>query len=128
MINNTRLQLAGFFIGTLLLSSIYACKNKSTENNNGEPVIYKGLYSYGPEVKSFKGCNNAHEFWVTDSSARLELQYTQLGFEKKDVPVYVEVEAKKVPSTKDGPDSGYDSTLIVTKLIKLTKDIPQGCN
>lgn len=122
-----RLQLTGFFIGTLLLSSIYACKNKSAENNGGT-AIYKGLYSYGPEVKSFKECNNTREFWVADSSAKLELQYTQLAFEKKNIPVYIEVEGKMVHSTKDGPDSGYDSTLVVTKLIKLTKDIPKGCN
>jgi hypothetical protein len=97
--------------------------------NNGpdktQPVIYKGVYSFGPEVKSFKDCDSGREFWVTDSSAQLELKYSQLNFEKPYEPVYVEVEGVKIHSNKEGLGSEYDSTLVVKKLIKITKEIPQ---
>ncbi|HEY0245249.1 MAG TPA: hypothetical protein VGC01_06770 [Mucilaginibacter sp.] len=117
-----------FIIGILLLS-IYACKNKPTaKHSEKKTAIYKGLYSYGAEIKSFQPCNGKHEYWVADSSAQLELQYTQLSFEKQNEPVYVEVEGKRVPTAKDGPGSGYDTTLVVNKLIKLSKDIPKDCN
>jgi copper homeostasis protein (lipoprotein) len=93
------------------------------------PVVYKGLYSFGPEIKSFKDCDNGTEFWVADSSATLELQYSQMNFEKPYEPVYVEVEGIKSKSGKEGMGSEYDSTLVVKKVIKITKEIPQDmCN
>ncbi len=77
------------FLTAILMTIMYACKNKASKISIGTApvVIYKGLYSFGPDLKSFKECNNGHEFWVADSSAQLELQYSQLGFEKPDVPV-----------------------------------------
>ena len=60
----------------------------------------------------------------------LELKYSQLNFEKPYEPVYVEVEGYKIKAQKsDGLDSQYDSILIVKKLDKITRVIPQGmCN
>jgi len=92
-------------------------------------MTYKGLYSYGPEIKSFKECASGHEFWAADSSAQLELKYSQLNLAQPDEPVYVEVQGDKIKSSKDGLGSDYDSILVVKKLIKITKDIPKGmCN
>jgi hypothetical protein len=92
-------------------------------------TVYKGVYSFGPEVRSFKDCDDGKEFWVTDNSQQLELKYSQLNFEKPYEPVYVEVEGIKVRSGKDGLGSEYDSTLVVKKLITITKEIPQDmCN
>lgn len=106
---------------------ISACKNKAKKV--GAPIIYKGLYSFGPEEKSFKDCKSGQEYWVADSSAQLELKYSQLSFEKPYEPVYIEVVGKKIRSVKDGAGAAYDSTLIVKKLIKITKEIPKGnCN
>jgi len=103
-----------------------ACRNK--EKKAAKHVIYKGLYSFGPEVRSFKDCDNDTEFWVIDRSAQLELKYSQLNFEKPYEPVYIEVEGIKSKSGKEGMGSEYDSTLVVKKVIKITKEIPQECN
>ena len=115
------------FLGIILVIVVCGCSN-----NNGtadKAVIYKGIYSFGPEIKSFKDCDNGGEFWVTDNSKQLELQYMQLRFEKPNEPVYVEVEGVKMHSGKDGLGSEYDSTLVVKKLIKITKEIPVDmCN
>ena len=106
---------------------LYACNNH--RNKSVPAVTYRGLYSFGPEVKSFKDCDNSHEYWVIDSSARLELQYSQMNFEKPYEPVYVEIQGKKIKSGADGIGSEYDSTLIVKKVLKITKEIPQDmCN
>ena len=92
-------------------------------------MVYKGVYSFGPEVRSFKDCDNGKEFWVTDISEQLELKYSQLNFEKPYEPVYVEVEGNKIHSGKEGLGAEYDSTLVVSRLIKITKEIPQDmCN
>jgi copper homeostasis protein (lipoprotein) len=105
------------------------CSCKSNTKKTTHYVTFKGVYSFGPEVKSFKDCDNGQEFWVADSSEQLELKYSQLNFEKPYEPVYVEVEGVKVRSNKEGLGSEYDSTLVVKKLIKITKEIPQDmCN
>jgi copper homeostasis protein (lipoprotein) len=115
-----------FFIGTLIISAV-SCKGNS--GNSSGHIVYKGVYSFGPEVKSFKDCESGREFWVTDESAQLELKYSQLNFEKPYEPVYVEVEGVKVRSGKDGMGSEYDSTLMVNKLIRISKQIPVDmCN
>ena len=113
------------------IATIMACHHKTPENKQEQPakpspIVFKGLYSFGPESKSFKDCRTGQEFWAADSSAQLELQYSQLGFEKPYEPVYVEVQGDKIKSAKDGIGSDYDSTIVVKKLIKITKEIPKG--
>ncbi|GAA4329677.1 hypothetical protein GCM10023149_34480 [Mucilaginibacter gynuensis] len=106
--------------------AIFFAVSSSCNNNGGKArrSVYKGLYSFGPEVRTFEDCDNGHEFWVTDSSSQLELQYSRMNFEKPYEPVYIEVEGTKEPSGKDGLGSEYDSTLVVKKVIKITKEIP----
>jgi copper homeostasis protein (lipoprotein) len=117
-----------FFAGVFVISSIFlsSCNNNA---GKGVAVVYKGVYTFGPGQKTFKDCDNGSEFWVTDSSKQLELQYSQLNFEKPYEPVYVEVQGTKIKSGKDGLGAEYDSTLVVHKLVKITKQIPEGmCN
>jgi copper homeostasis protein (lipoprotein) len=115
----------------LLLIVAASCNNdhKKAAKAKAKTIVFRGLYSFGPEVKSFKDCGNGQEYWAADSSAKLELSYSQLNFEKPYEPVYVEVEGRKIKSGKDGLGSEFDSTLVVTKMIKITKDIPKDmCN
>jgi copper homeostasis protein (lipoprotein) len=120
-----RLKPISYLIG-LVSISVFSCSNPGKSSKH---IVYKGVYSFGPEVRSFKDCENGREFWVTDSSAQLELKYSQLNFEKPYEPVYIEVEGLKIRSGKDGKGSEYDSTLVVKKLIKITKEIPVDmCN
>src|ERR1700710_1954520 len=124
--NFTNMRFSVFkYLLPLIIMGLYACNGNAGKN---KPVIYKGVYSFGPEVKSFKDCDNGKEFWVTDKSEQLELKYSQLNFEKPYEPVYVEVEGVKIKSGAEGKGSEYDSTLIVRKLIKITKEIPQECH
>jgi hypothetical protein len=120
-----RLKFTLYFI-CLISIGLWSCNGKS---GGGANIIYKGVYSFGPEQKTFRDCDNGQEFWVTDSSKQLELKYSQLNFEKPYEPVYVEVQGIKIHSDKDGLGSEYDSTLVVKKVIKITREIPQDkCN
>jgi hypothetical protein len=116
-----------FFIVTLFSIILLACNSadKSTPNKN-EFVIAKGLYSFGPEVKSFTDCEEGREFWVADSAKTLELAYNNLGFEKPYTPVYIEVHCRIVKSDTNTVNGNYDSTMVVTKLLKISKQIPEG--
>lgn len=116
-----------YLLPALLIITICSCNRNEKK---AAPAIYKGLYRFGPEVKSFENCETGTEFWAADSSSMLELKYSQLNFEKPYEPVYVEVEGYKIKTKKtDGLDAHYDSILVVKKLNKITKVIPQDiCN
>jgi len=116
------------FLLMLIAFCATACKEKPKEEAS-QPIIYKGVYTFGRDGKSFKDCNQERTFWVVDSSNKLELQYSQLIVsEQPDVPVYIEVTGEKVPSVKGDASAAFDSTLVVYKVIKITKEIPASCN
>ncbi|MCX2452767.1 hypothetical protein OQX61_15930 [Pedobacter sp. PLR] len=108
---------------------ILACNNTpaSVEKNNIR--VIKGLYSYGPEIKSFTDCEEGNEYWVADSAKTLELAYSNFNFEKPYEPVYIEVECHMIKSDSLIIAADFDSTMVVTKLLKISKEIPDGpCN
>lgn len=113
----------------ILALAVIACNRNSSEKKNSDIKLIKGLYSFGPEIKSFTDCEEGSEYWVADSAKALELAYSNLNFEKPYEPVYIEVEGKIVKSDSLTVTADFDSTLVVTKLIKITKEIPDGpCN
>lgn len=118
--------------GVVLVAAVLlmACNGADKSGKTTKkPLTLKGLYSYGPEMKSFTDCDEGREYWVADSAKNLELQYGNLGFEKPYTPVYIEVECYLVKSDTTTITGGYDSTMVVTKVLKLTKAIPDGpCN
>jgi hypothetical protein len=120
------LKSTGYLLAIGLLCLV-SCNENSGKNDGSK--IYKGVYTFGPEVKSFKDCDSGGEFWVAGNCKPLENKYTQLNFGKPYGPVYVEVEGIKLRSGKEGLGSEFDSTLVVKKLIKIAKEIPQDmCN
>jgi copper homeostasis protein (lipoprotein) len=122
-------------VGLMVLG--VACKNKTKHSGEGQRTQasssraqFKGLYSLGPDIRSFKDCATGREYWVADSTRQLELKYWQLvTAENHDQPVYIEVDGDIKPSNFSDADEAYPNTLIVRKLITITKDIPAGkCN
>ncbi|ETZ19515.1 hypothetical protein N824_12290 [Pedobacter sp. V48] len=106
-----------------------ACNRKDAEETAGTTRVIKGLYSYGPEIKSFTDCDEGREYWVADSAKTLELAYSNFNFEKPYEPVYIEVECHLIKSDSLIVSADFDSTMVVTKVLKITKEIPDGpCN
>lgn len=120
-----------YVLTILVIAGMFSCKNKTDKKEAAKP-IFKGLYTLSPEAKIFTDCATGKEYWVADSSAQLELKYWQEIPAEKPEPVYIEVEGNIVPSNENDngghEEGGYEKTLIVRKLITITKDIPQkGC-
>ena len=108
---------------------ILACNTKPVSVEKKNVRVIKGLYSYGPEIKSFTDCEEGNEYWVADSAKTLELAYSNFNFEKPYEPVYIEVECHIIKSDSLIVAADFDSTMVVTKLLKITKEIPDGpCN
>jgi len=113
----------------LLLTVFAACNNSDKHKKKKKARVVKGLYSFGPEIRSFTDCDEAREYWVVDSANTLELAYSNMNFEKPYEPVYIEVECRIEKSDSLTVTADYDSTMVVTKLLKITKEIPDGpCN
>lgn len=112
---------------SFILALSVGCGNLDKKETTG--IIYKGVYKFGPQEKSFNDCETGTEFWA-DDKADLEKQYAKLNFQKQYEPVYVEVEGDKIKATKaDTLDAQYDSIIVVKKVVKITKVIPQDmCN
>lgn len=110
----------------VLLFAMGCTGNKNETKNETKIQVAKGLYSFGPEIKSFIYCETGKEYWVADSAKTLELAYHNLEFEKPYTPVYVEVEYHYIKSDTIAASANYDSTMVVTKLLKISKDIPKG--
>ena len=111
----------------LLGVAVTACnRSNKAEGDKTNVKMVKGLYTFGPEMKSFTLCEDGREYWVTDSVKNLELQYNNLGFEKPYEPVYVELEGYFTKSDTATVSQDFDSTLVVTKVVKISKEIPDG--
>jgi len=106
--------------------AITACNRSDKKETASNIKTVKGLYSFGPEMKSFTFCEDGREYWVTDSVKNLELSYSNLNFEKPYEPVYVELQGYFTKSDTATVASDFDSTLVVTKVIKISKEIPDG--
>ena len=114
-------------IAWCILMFVIACSsNKNESKEETKTKVAKGLYSFGPELKTFTRCEDGREYWVADSAKTLELAYHNLGFEKPYTPVYVELEYHYIKSDTLVASANYDSTMVVTKLIKISKEIPKG--
>ncbi|WP_421945422.1 hypothetical protein [Pedobacter sp.] len=109
----------------LLGVAITAC-NRAEKPEESNTKTVKGLYSFGPEMKSFTLCEDNREYWVLDSVKNLELSYSNLNFEKPYEPVYVELQGYFTKSDTATVAADFDSTLVVTKVIKISKEIPDG--
>ncbi|QPH38333.1 hypothetical protein [Pedobacter endophyticus] len=111
----------------LLGATVTACNSdKKAEGEKSNLKTVKGLYTFGPEMKSFTLCEDGREYWVRDSVKNLELQYSKLGFEKPYQPVYVELEGYFAKSDTAMVAQDFDSTLVVTRVIQISREIPDG--
>lgn len=118
---NKYLKILALSISAILLYSCSSDKDSKADNLK----IYKGLYVFGPELKTLTDCRDGIEYWVTDSSSTLELSYSELNFEKPYEPVYVEVEGNMI-ETNALESQDFDSTIIVRKVLTISKEVPAG--
>lgn len=114
------------FVVLLGVAATACNRTDKAEGEKSNLKTVKGLYSFGPEMKSFTLCEDNREYWVTDSVKNLELSYSNLGFEKPYEPVYVELEGYFTKSDTATVSPDFDSTLVVMKVLKISKEIPDG--
>lgn len=122
MMKNSAIIFAFLCLANCLIS----CNQNKSTTTTAKPLLAIGLYRFGPEEKVFFRCDNGKEYWVIDSAKTVELSYFKLGFEKPYVPVYLEANYELVKSDSLVAEAGYDSTMVILKQLKMSKEIPRG--
>jgi len=116
-----------YFLGLIFLIVLLgACHNDNKKVERKKTVVIKGFFTFGPEAALFMECKTGREYWTADSSKKLELQYSQMNADRPYASAFVEVEGYFGPSVKEGPATAFDSTLTVTRLISIKKDMPKN--
>jgi uncharacterized membrane protein len=97
---------------------------------NKTPVTFKGLYTYGNEVNTFRHCSTQQTYWVNDSLAPLRDSYKRtlkpLAYPYESI--YAELKGYLAGKSKLGYASEYENVLVVTEIIKLeAKNMRTDC-
>ena len=94
------------------------------------PVTFKGMYTFGNEVNTFRDCSNQVTYWVNDSLADLQKPYEQV-MQHLSYPhesAYAEVKGYLSGRSTLGYASEYENVLVVTEVIKLeAKNLKTDC-
>lgn len=90
------------------------------------PVDFKGLYTYGNGVSTFRDCKTGKVYWLTDSSGKIAEMYSAInrypGYSYESV--YAEIKGY----LNGNPTSGYDNELRVTSVLKAeSKNFQTAC-
>ncbi len=85
-------------------------------------VVFKGLYTFGNEVRTFRDCKGSQTvYWVNDSIGSLRAKYEKTNrfpsypYES----VYAEVKGYLAGKSSEGYASEYENVLVVTEVIKV---------
>jgi len=85
------------------------------------PKVFKGMYTVGNEVNTFRDCGSRVTYWVNDSLADMQKPYEQ-AVQPLVYPyesVYAEVKGYLAGKSALGYASEYENVLVVTEIIRL---------
>ena len=91
--------------------------------------IYKGIYSWGPEVHSFRPCHETTDYWVSFNWAGIKMH----SFYKSEKngpyqPMYVEFRGQILNEIVDGFAKQYHGLIRISEVRTYTFMIPAQCN
>ena len=94
------------------------------------PVTFKGMYTFGNEVNTFRDCSNQVTYWVNDSLASLRAPYEKatqfLSYPHESV--FAEVKGYLAGRSTMGYASEYENVLVVTEVVKVeSKNLRTDC-
>jgi len=86
----------------------------ATEAEVASESVVRGMFVFGPEVRSITPCGEDQELWVVPVP-ELNAAYEALALEPY-APVFVEVEGRVGPAPETGFGADYDGQLVVSAL------------
>jgi len=90
---------------------------------------YKGIYSYGHEVRGFKPCNEKEDYWVSFDWAGMEMQDFYENARKPPYqPLYIEFRGQALNEAVDGFAEQSSGLIRISEVFSYTFEVPSGCN
>ncbi|QZK97060.1 hypothetical protein [Flavobacterium psychrophilum] len=99
------------------------------EQLGGKSELLEGELSIGFEVSSFRPCNEKLDYWIDDSTSRMDSLYTSIVGEDnlgKYKAVYCKLKVYKLPKATDGFASDYDGLMNVDEIIEMSAITPKN--
>lgn len=108
--------------GSITITDTLAAVDSNVAIIEKNPVVFKGLYTFGNEVRTFRDCRGGQAvYWVNDSLASLRDRYEKTNrfpsypYES----VYAEVKGYLSGKSNMGYASEYENVLVVTEVVKV---------
>ncbi len=125
------------YYSAIILAMLFACNSPQSSNKlqerdsqqsaNAEgvdntPISFKGLYTFGKEVNTFRDCSTGQEFWVNDSLNLMKITYQKVlqSFSYPYESTYAEVKGYLSGKSDLGYASEFENVLVVTEVIELS--------
>jgi len=90
---------------------------------------YKGTYSYGHEVRSFKPCNEIEDYWVSFDWAGMEMQdFYEDSAKRPYQALYIEFRGQVLNEAVDGFAEQSSGLIRISEVLSYTFEVPTGCN
>jgi len=91
--------------------------------------IYRGTYSYGHEVRSFKPCNEIEDYWVSFDWAGLAMQrFYEHNHKAPYQPLYIEFRGQVLNEAVDGFAEQSSGLMRISEVFSYTFEVPAGCH
>ena len=109
-------------IAVILIQISAICHGSEIEKN------YSGTYVFGPEVQSFKPCNEKTNFWVSFDWAGIEMhEFYQQSQTEPYQAMYIEFRGQVLDEVVDGFAEDYNGLIRISEVRKYTFEVPATC-
>lgn len=90
--------------------------------------VFKGVYSYGHEVHSFKPCNENNDYWVSFNWAGIEMHQFYKEFSNKPYQLmYLEFRGQLLDEVVAGFAEQSDGLVRVSEVLNYSFEVPNAC-
>ncbi|MCF6189806.1 MAG: hypothetical protein L3J51_04970 [Cocleimonas sp.] len=97
-------------------------------NATNHEIEYKGIYSWGAEVHSFKPCGSKKSYWVSYDWAGIKMHEHYISTAKKPYQLmYVEFRGQVLNEVVDGFAKDYAGLVRISEVSEYTFRIPVQC-
>lgn len=109
-------------IALLLILFPAICHGSEHETN------YAGTYVYGPEVHSFKPCNQKADFWVSFDWAGIEMhEYYKKSKKEPYQHMYIEFRGQVLNEVVEGFAENSDGLIRISEVTRYSFKVPDTC-
>lgn len=128
---NLKIKIAIVALSLFMIGSLYACSSshKKSEENIETPIdtinqkgnLVKGKLIIGHEVRLFAHTEDHTEYWIVDTSGKLQEEYEKVvGPDTSPyTPVYAELKIIDLGKSDEGFAADYASVYKVVEIIKI---------